>query len=125
MAFLDSLSDKERHDLKFSAEEYPVISKLCAELKTYEEDSIKGFYAALNMAIKDVTTSIKDKSLDLDNPYFKSVVKLAEVGNKIFETLSRGKQEATGEKMAGDTNGSNLHTGSILDKMADDNKKKL
>jgi hypothetical protein len=127
MAFLDSLTEKERNDLKYSAEEYPVIAKLCAELKTYEEDSIKGFYAALNIAIKSITDAIHDGSLDLDTPYMKSVVKLAEVGNKIFDSLSRGKQEATGEKFSDFNTPDGVTKGSVslIDKLADDNKKKL
>lgn len=124
MGFLNTLTDVEQDQLKGLAADYPIISKLCNELKIYESDVTKEFYAALKKGISNLTSDIHSGLLDADNPYTKSMIKLAESGDKIFNTLKRGNEENGEEKLKDETK-QDSDNSSIIDQRADANKKKL
>lgn len=88
------LSDEELIQAKALAEKNPVVKKMLEELISYDEDISKLYYTTLAGAIKEICQDIRDKVVDLDNSYTKTILKLAETGDKVFNTLQRGKQDS-------------------------------
>lgn len=82
LASINKIADKE-----------PLIKKLLDEYLDYQKDSSKLYFVALNDAIIDIAKKIKSKTIDVEDTYTKSILKLAETGDKVFNTLERGKQE--------------------------------
>ncbi len=67
-------------------------------LQIQELDPAKDLYTTLVEASKDLTKSVKDKTLDLvDDNYFKSLFQLLQAGDKINKSLKLAKVEAYGE----------------------------
>ncbi len=86
-------NEKEKEEIIKLGIKYPVISNLWEEYISYEKDPAKIYYTALTDAIIEISQQIKNKSLDVEDPYTKSILKLAETGDKVFDTLQRGKNE--------------------------------
>ena len=64
-------------------------------LKIQELDPAKDLYTTLVEASKDLTKSVKNKTLDLiDDTYFKSLFQLLQAGDKINKSLKLAKLEA-------------------------------
>lgn len=118
MGFLNTLTEIEQTELRVLASGNPLIMKLCNELRVYEGDSVKEFYSALKKGISKLTSQIHDGTLDADDPYSKSIVKLAESGGKIFDTLRRGCEESGGEKLEDVTKKRKSDNASIVDQIA-------
>jgi hypothetical protein len=76
-------------------ESYPnsTIKKLWDEYNRLQSDPTSIFYSSLTEAIVEISKQLKSKTIDSDDPYIKSVIKLSEIGEKVFNTLSRGKQD--------------------------------
>lgn len=81
------------------------ISKYLKENKLSEADAIErlrlqdfdpavDFYATLVSASKQLMTSVKDKTLDLDDAYQKGLFQLLQAGDKINKSLKLAKLEA-------------------------------
>jgi len=87
----------------------------------YTTDASKEFYSAINHAIKKMSVDIKNRTLNVDDSYTKSLIKLAESGDKIFNTLKRGKLEANGELLEEEIKATEEKR-SFLDRKADKNK---
>lgn len=86
-------------------------------LKIQELDPAKDLYTTLVEASKDLTKSVKTKSLDLiDDTYFKSLFQLLQAGDKINKSLKLAKLEAYGQEEEEDDD-----TSSFLDRIS--NKK--
>lgn len=86
-------NDQELASINKIADKEPLIKKLLDEYLDNQKDSSKLYFVALNEAIIDIAKQIKNKSIDVENTYTKSILKLAETGDKVFNTLERGKQE--------------------------------
>lgn len=64
-------------------------------LKIQELDPAKDLYTTLVEASKDLTKSVKNKTLDLiDDTYYKSLFQLLQAGDKINKSLKLAKLEA-------------------------------
>jgi|APGre2960657404_1045060.scaffolds.fasta_scaffold145895_2 hypothetical protein len=85
------------------------ISKYLKENKLSEADAIErlnlqdfdpavDFYATLVSASKQLMTSVKDKTLDLDDSYQKGLFQLLQAGDKINKSLKLAKLEAYPEE---------------------------
>ena len=81
------------------------ISKYLKENKLSEADAIErlqlqdfdpavDFYDTLVSASKQLMTSVKDKTLDLDDAYQKGLFQLLQAGDKINKSLKLAKLEA-------------------------------
>jgi len=57
-------------------------------------DPAKDFYATLVSASKQLMDSVRDKTLDLDDPYQKGLFQLLQAGDKINKSLKLAKLEA-------------------------------
>jgi hypothetical protein len=80
-------------------------------------DPAKDLYVTLVEASKDLTKSVKNKTLDLvDDTYYKSLFQLLQAGDKINKSLKLAQLEAYGQVEEEDDDGS-----SFLDRTA--NKK--
>jgi len=87
----------------FNKEQIQEIEKLCLknevvkilweDYQTYLTDPAKLYYTALTEAIVDLSLQIKNKTIDVEDAYTKSILRLSETGDKVFNTLDRGKQE--------------------------------
>lgn len=86
-------SEKEIELINQYASRHPVILKLWEEYKSYNTDPAKIYYLALTDAIIEISKQIKSKLLNADDLYTKSILRLAETGDKVFNTLERGKLE--------------------------------
>jgi hypothetical protein len=94
--------------LKNKSEKSTSLEKLAAYLKANnlsEADAIDrlqlqdfdpavDFYATLVSASKQLMTSVKDKTLDLDDSYQKGLFQLLQAGDKINKSLKLAKLEA-------------------------------
>jgi len=99
---------KRRKKLKTKNEKSTTLEKLAAYLKANnlsEVDAIDrlqlqdfdpavDFYATLVSASKQLMTSVKDKTLDLDDSYQKGLFQLLQAGDKINKSLKLAKLEA-------------------------------
>lgn len=92
------LTDEELVQARSLAERYPVVTKLLDIVISYDEDISKLYMATLTGAIREICRDIKERTLDLDDPYTKAILKLAETGDKVFNTLQRGKQDTSPEE---------------------------
>jgi len=64
-------------------------------LKIQELDPAKDLYTTLVEASRDLTKSVKNKTLDLiDDTYYKSLFQLLQAGDKINKSLKLAKLEA-------------------------------
>lgn len=63
-------------------------------LKLQDFDPAKDFYATLVSASKQLMSSVKDKTLDLDDSYQKGLFQLLQAGDKINKSLKLAKLEA-------------------------------
>lgn len=61
-------------------------------------DPAKDFYTTLVSASKQLMTSVKDKTLDLDDSYQKGLFQLLQAGDKINKSLKLAKLEAYPEE---------------------------
>lgn len=86
-------SKEEIEQIEKLAVKNPVILKLWEDHQQYLIDPAKLYYTALTNAIVDISVQIKNKTVDIEDAYTKSILKLAETGDKVFNTLERGKQE--------------------------------
>jgi len=66
------------------------IKELEEKLAFYEGSPAAEFYTALVEGIKGLTTHIKNKSLDFDDSYQKSLFALAKDSDKIMIAMSKG-----------------------------------
>lgn len=103
---------KLRKKLKTRNEKSTNLEKLAAYLKENnlsEADAIdrlqlqdfdpaKDFYSTLVSASKQLMTSVKDKTLDLDDSYQKGLFQLLQAGDKINKSLKLAKLEAYPEE---------------------------
>lgn len=87
------LSGEELKQVAEIAKKHPIIKKLLEELLSYDEDVSKLYYTTLSDAIRWVCHEIRNKTVDLEDPYTKTILKLAETGDKVFNTLQRGKAD--------------------------------
>ena len=99
---------KHKKKLKNKSEKSTNLEKLAAYLKANnlsEADAIDrlqlqdfdpavDFYATLVSASKQLMTSVKDKTLDLDDSYQKGLFQLLQAGDKINKSLKLAKLEA-------------------------------
>ena len=86
-------------------------------LRIQELDPAKDLYTTLVEASRDLTKSVKSKTLDLiDDTYFKSLFQLLQAGDKINKSLKLAKLEAYGQEEEEDDDDS-----SFLDRIS--NKK--
>lgn len=99
---------KHRKKLKTRSEKSTNLEKLAAYLKENnlsEADAIDrlqlqdfdpavDFYATLVSASKQLMSSVKDKTLDLDDSYQKGLFQLLQAGDKINKSLKLAKLEA-------------------------------
>ena len=86
-------------------------------LRIQELDPAKDLYTTLVEASRDLTKSVKRKTLDLiDDTYFKSLFQLLQAGDKINKSLKLAKLEAYGQEEEEDDDDS-----SFLDRIS--NKK--
>ena len=68
-------------------------------LRIQELDPAKDLYTTLVEASRDLTKSVKSKTLDLiDDTYFKSLFQLLQAGDKINKSLKLAKLEAYGQE---------------------------
>ena len=93
--------------------EYLRTNKLSEEdaidrLRLQDFDPAKDFYATLVSASKQLMDSVKDKSLDLDDPYQKGLFQLLQAGDKINKSLKLAKLEAYPEEQKEDDDASFL-----------------
>lgn len=123
MGFLQTLTDQEQSELKGLCQTTPLVGKLCHELSIYEKDTVNSFYSALTKGIDKITADIHNGTLSMDDPFTKSLIKLAESGDKIFSTLQRGKMDATGEKIVDDNK--EIKARSLLDMKSDETRKNI
>lgn len=63
-------------------------------LQLQDFDPAVDFYATLVSASKQLMTSVKDKTLDLDDSYQKGLFQLLQAGDKINKSLKLAKLEA-------------------------------
>jgi len=89
--------------------EYLRTNKLSEEdaidrLRLQDFDPAKDFYATLVSASKQLMDSVKDKSLDLDDPYQKGLFQLLQAGDKINKSLKLAKLEAYPEEQVVEEN---------------------
>lgn len=57
-------------------------------------DPAKDFYATLVSASKQLMDGVKNKTIDLDDPYFKALFQLLQAGDKINKSLKLALLEA-------------------------------
>jgi predicted nucleotidyltransferase len=57
-------------------------------------DPAKDFYATLVSASKKLMDGVKNKTIDLDDPYFKALFQLLQAGDKINKSLKLALLEA-------------------------------
>lgn len=57
-------------------------------------DPAKDFYAVLITASKELMKSVRDHTLDLDDPYQDGLFKLLQAGDKVNKSLKLAKLEA-------------------------------
>ena len=88
----NEITEIERYSRKST-----VIKKLYDEYLTYQQDATKIFYTSLTEAIIQISHDIRNKQLDAEDAHTKCMIKLAESGDKIFNTLARGKADVNGE----------------------------
>lgn len=69
-----------------------LINSLWKEYNSFFNDPNKIYYTALVNAIQEISEKIKDKTIDIEDPYTKSILRLAETGEKVFTTLDIGKK---------------------------------
>lgn len=92
-------------DKKESLQSYDKLIELLREKRITEEDAIltfslseiepaKDFYRTIVSASQQINEKIRDKTLDLDNDYQRSLLRMLEVGEKISKTLTVAKLEA-------------------------------
>lgn len=67
-------------------------------LQMQDFDPAKDFYTTLVSASKQLMTSVKDKTLDLDDSYQKGLFQLLQAGDKINKSLKLAKLEAYPEE---------------------------
>lgn len=67
-------------------------------LQLQDFDPAKDFYSTLVSASKQLMTSVKDKTLDLDDSYQKGLFQLLQAGDKINKSLKLAKLEAYPEE---------------------------
>jgi len=77
-------------------------------LQLQDFDPAKDFYTTLVSASKQLMTSVKDKTLDLDDSYQKGLFQLLQAGDKINKSLKLAKLEAYPEENKDDDEGSFL-----------------
>jgi hypothetical protein len=113
---------KHKKKLKTKNEKSTALEKLWDYLKENsisEEEAIerlhlqdfdpaKDFYTTLVSASKQLMTSVKDKTLDLDDSYQKGLFQLLQAGDKINKSLKLAKLEAYPEENKDDEEGSFL-----------------
>jgi hypothetical protein len=75
-------------------------------------DPAKDFYATLVSASKQLMDSVKNKTIDLDDPYYKALFQILQAGDKINKSLKLAHLEAYPEENNED------ETGSYLDRIA-------
>lgn len=63
-------------------------------LKAIDENPARDFYHTVVVASKIINELIRDKELDLDVPFQKSMLRILEVGDKISKTITSAKMEA-------------------------------
>jgi hypothetical protein len=88
------MEEKEIVQLEALGKRYPVVKRILDEYNSITQDTSKEFYYTLSNSIREISKMIRDKSIDPDDPYVKAVIKLSESGDKIFNTLSRGKLDS-------------------------------
>jgi hypothetical protein len=67
-------------------------------LQLQDFDPAKDFYSTLVSASKQLMSSVKDKTLDLDDSYQKGLFQLLQAGDKINKSLKLAKLEAYPEE---------------------------
>lgn len=67
-------------------------------LQLQDFDPAKDFYGTLVSASKQLMSSVKDKTLDLDDSYQKGLFQLLQAGDKINKSLKLAKLEAYPEE---------------------------
>lgn len=67
-------------------------------LQLQDFDPAKDFYGTLVSASKQLMSSVKDKTLDLDDSYQKGLFQLLQAGDKINKSLKLAKMEAYPEE---------------------------
>jgi hypothetical protein len=67
-------------------------------LRLQDSDPAKDFYSTLVSASKQLMDGVKDKTLDLDDPYQKGLFQLLQAGDKINKSLKLAKMEAYPEE---------------------------
>ena len=67
-------------------------------LQLQDFDPAKDFYSTVVSASKQLMSSVKDKTLDLDDSYQKGLFQLLQAGDKINKSLKLAKLEAYPEE---------------------------
>lgn len=92
----DLLSEVEKIAKKSDA-----VQQMLEEYRSFYDDPAKNYYQALVEASKELTDKIRDKTIDIDAPFEKSVIRLLESGEKVNNTLKRGQNDAGVEDTGG------------------------
>jgi hypothetical protein len=84
----------EEQIIRLSKHEDPEVRELVEAYKVYLIDPAAEFYTALVQGAKFLSAQVRNKKLDMDDPYTKGVTILLEKGDKISNSIQRGKLEA-------------------------------
>lgn len=82
----------EQKEIDRIASKDQLVSRLWHEYKELVTDPAKVYHTALTKAIVHIADQIKEESLDIEDAFTKSILKLAESGEKVFATLEIGKK---------------------------------
>jgi len=111
--------EQEIKELGFTIEEAMRV------LKLFKETPAVDFYEGIVNANKELLKRLKDKSIDLDDPYDRAVLEILKTGEKIPKMFSLAKLEAYPDMAEAIKKDEEMVTspGSLLDSVTDSNNR--